>query len=177
VTKAELGGSAYWALQGALGADVPKTDPARGRAIFEALSHATAAGLVRACHDCSEGGMALALAEMAFAGGVGVRVNLSAVPTEGTLDRDDTIAFSESTSRLLIEVAQESRAALERALTGVPFAAIGETVAEPTVTLLGRAGQHPAPNGAPVRPSGQPVVQASLESLQRAWQQPLEAYF
>ena len=144
------------------GTRVPKTDAVRGRAIFEAVSRATASGLVKACHDCSEGGLAVAIAEMAFAGGVGARLELKAVPVEGT-DRDDAIAFSESTSRFLVEVAQEQQAAFERLLTGVPHAVIGQTLAEPMLTIFGRRDQ--------------PVVRAALDELKHAWQQPLEVYF
>ncbi|MBI4227654.1 MAG: phosphoribosylformylglycinamidine synthase, partial [Candidatus Omnitrophica bacterium] len=163
VTKPELGGSAYYALQGAVGAQAPVVDPARALATFQALSRATAAGLVRACHDCSEGGLGLAAAEMAFAGGVGATIRLSAVPTEGAMDRDDMLLFSESTSRFLVEVTPGQQAAFEQALAGVPHAVIGETVAEPTLTMMGKGGT--------------PVVQAPLDALKRTWQQPLEAYF
>ena len=163
VTKPELGGSAYYALHGALGSRVPQVDPGGGRAVFQALSRATGEGLVAACHDCSEGGLALAVAEMAFAGGVGARLSLSAVPTEGTMERDDTLLFSESMSRFVVEVAPEHQAAFETAMAGVPHAAIGQTLAEPTLTIMGRQGQ--------------PIVQATLEALKHAWQRPLEAYF
>jgi len=162
-TKPELGGSAYYALHGAVGTQVPTVDATSALATFQALSRATAAGLVAACHDCSEGGLGLAVAEMAFAGGVGATVALASVPTAGTIERDDVLLFSESTSRFLVEVAKDRRAAFEQALAGVPHAVIGETVAEPSLTIQGRAGR--------------PVVQAPLETLKRAWQQPLEQYF
>ena len=162
-TKPELGGSAYYALHGAVGTQVPTVDATSALATFQALSRATAAGLVAACHDCSEGGLGLAVAEMAFAGGVGATVRLAAVPTTGLIERDDVRLFSESTSRFIVEVAKERQQAFEQALAGVPHAVIGETTAEPQLTVQGRAGR--------------PVVCAQLKDLKRAWQQPLEAYF
>ncbi len=80
LTKNELGGSHYYDIHGELGRNVPEVDTELGLKVFRALSKATAAGLVRACHDLSEGGLAVAAAEMAFAGGLGMRLDLARVP-------------------------------------------------------------------------------------------------
>ena len=101
--------------------------------------------------------------EMAFAGGIGATLTLASLPMEGAVERDDVRLFSESTSRFLVEVAKEQQHAFEQALAGVPHAVIGETVAEPSLTIRGR--------------NGNPVVQATLDDLKRSWQQPLEPYF
>src|SRR5690606_32254355 len=82
--------------------------------------------LVRACHDLSEGGLAVALAEMAFAGGIGVKIELGDVP-----GADDTHVavrlFSESNTRFLCEVAPEHSAPFEQIFDGLPLARIGES--------------------------------------------------
>ena len=74
-TRDELGGS-HWAeargFEGGVGS--PGSIPVRPRRIFRAVHRAITAGLVRSCHDLSEGGLAVALAEMAIAGGLGVEV-------------------------------------------------------------------------------------------------------
>jgi phosphoribosylformylglycinamidine synthase len=75
-------------------------------------------GHVRACHDLSEGGLAVALAEMAFAGGLGARVRLAEVPHDGSADSrspeaDAVLLFSESASRFVIEVPPAKRGPLE----------------------------------------------------------------
>ena len=57
------------------------------------ISQATKQRIIRSCHDCSEGGLAIAASEMAFAGGYGMMLNLSAVVTEGSIHRNDTILF------------------------------------------------------------------------------------
>src|SRR5262249_53357141 len=71
VTRAELGGTHYHLVHGMGGGEPPRVDPEVAPRIFRALHGAMARGLVRACHDLSEGGLAVAAAEMAFAGGIG----------------------------------------------------------------------------------------------------------
>ena len=73
-TYAELGGSHYYAIHGFIGNRAPKVRPAEGKRTMEALSLAIDQGLVRSCHDCSEGGIGVAAAEMAFAGGFGMQL-------------------------------------------------------------------------------------------------------
>ncbi len=80
-TKDELGGSHFALVEGLSGGEVPKVDARRARATFAALHSAIDAGLVRACHDLSEGGLAAAAAEMAFAGGLGAKISLHSLPS------------------------------------------------------------------------------------------------
>ena len=61
-TRGELGGSEYFALRGVIGNRVPRVDAARAKQLMDSLSGAIARGLVRACHDCSEGGIGVAVA-------------------------------------------------------------------------------------------------------------------
>ncbi len=159
VTRDELGASRYYAHHGAVGNRVPRVDTALGRKVFSALSAAAAERLVRALHDCSEGGLAVALAEMAFAGGLGMEIDLGRVPTDARLETP-RILFSESNSRLVAEVAPESVGAFEAALTkaGAPFACIGKTTPE-GVLLLKREGAT--------------VVESAIDALREAWQAPL----
>ncbi|GAH45533.1 unnamed protein product, partial [marine sediment metagenome] len=90
-TQNELGGSEYFRSQGFVGNGVPKVNPRLAKELMHRLSTATEKGLVRACHDCSEGGIGVAIAEMAFAGGVGASINLESVPLGEPVDRDDFI--------------------------------------------------------------------------------------
>ena len=80
VTKNELGGSHFAMVEGLSGGEVPKVDAQVAKNTFAALHKAIYTGLVRACHDLSEGGLAVAAAEMAFAGGLGARISLADVP-------------------------------------------------------------------------------------------------
>ncbi len=79
-TYPELGGSEWYALHGYVGNHVPKVNAAKAKKLYTALSRAMEAGLVASCHDCSDGGLGIALAETAFAGGLGLTVDLSSVP-------------------------------------------------------------------------------------------------
>jgi phosphoribosylformylglycinamidine synthase len=122
--------------------------------------------LVRACHDLSEGGLAVALAEMAFAGNCGARVRLSEVvsdvaPQQRTESFDIVLLFSESNTRFLVEVPSARRAAFESALAGVPLAHIGE------VTDTGRVQVAPTPNGGN---EGQWLIDLPIGELKTAWQ-------
>jgi len=76
----ELGGSQYYSINGYVGNKVPRVDPKKGKKLMDALSTATEKGLVKACHDLSEGGLGVAAAEMAFAGDLGMLIDLSQVP-------------------------------------------------------------------------------------------------
>ena len=130
-TGAETGCSAWARLRGG-GGPLPAPNPA-GRGWLQALHRAIAAGLVSAAHDCSEGGLAVALAEMALAGGLGLEVDLAQAPGP---DLAPTIAaFSESPTRLVVAVSPVNSKAFEAMLAGVPHAAVGRVVAEPVVTL------------------------------------------
>ena len=119
-----------------------------------ACARAFSAGLVRACHDLSEGGLAVAIAEMAFAGGLGARLDLSRVPHDGKLG-DHALLFAESNSRFLLEVAPERLDAVRAALAGVPFAVVGEVLEERIVRILDRDGAE--------------VVREPIEVLESAW--------
>jgi phosphoribosylformylglycinamidine (FGAM) synthase-like enzyme len=158
LTKGELGGSQYFAMHGAIGNSVPRVDAQEAVKLYNALSSAIGNGLVRSCHDCSDGGLGVALAETAFAGGYGMKINLDAVPAED-LDRDDFVLFSESQSRFVVTVSPANREAFEKVLAGNPFAAVGEVTAETRLEVVGLTGET--------------VVAADVGALKEAWQKPL----
>lgn len=164
VTKDELGGSHYSLVQGLSGGQVPQVDPVQARAVFAAVHAAISAGLVRACHDLSEGGLAVAVAEMAFAGGLGADLRLAAVPHGLGRPVASALLFSESNTRFLCEVRPADASAFESLLSSVPHALIGEVTAEDRLTIAGIA----AAGGAAPR-----VIDAKLASLKEAWQAPL----
>jgi len=158
-TQNELGGSEYFRNRGLVGNNVPRVDPKLARELMNSLSMATEKGLVRACHDCSEGGIGVALAEMAFAGGLGAIINLEAVPLGEPVDRDDFILFSESNSRFLAEVAPENKDEFEKIMSGTSFVAIGQITDAEVLEIYGLNGGK--------------VVNAPLAELKEAWQRPL----
>ncbi len=154
-TRDELGGSHYALVNGASGGQVPRVDAVRAKRIFTAVAGAIKAGLLRACHDLSEGGLAVAAAESAFAGGLGMSLDLPASAL-----RDDVALFSESPSRFLVEIAKGREAEFEKALAGLPCARLGTVTADARLLLRGRGGV--------VR------VDEPLAALKSAWQKPLK---
>ncbi|MBX3179990.1 MAG: phosphoribosylformylglycinamidine synthase [Candidatus Hydrogenedentes bacterium] len=153
-TRNELGGSEYLALSGQLGDNVPVVDPARARARYEALHRVIAGGLVASCHDCSDGGLGAALAEVAFAGGFGMDLNLAPLGVG-----DDIVAlFSESQSRFVATASPEHAAAFEALMDATGCYRLGE------VTTGGRFV---------VRSAAGTIVDAPIAELKEAWQAPL----
>src|SRR5439155_15043389 len=106
VTKNEMGGSHYNLVTNAIGGDVPQVDLALAPPLLHRLHEAIRQGLVRSCHDLSEGGLAVAVAEMAFAGGIGA--DLTHIRPAGIYDPEAVLLFSESTTRFIVEVTVES---------------------------------------------------------------------
>jgi phosphoribosylformylglycinamidine (FGAM) synthase-like enzyme len=128
------------------GGPVPMVEPAACRAAFGAIARAQAAGGMLACHDLSDGGLATGLAEMAIGGDLGARLDLAAVPFDpgGGLDptaQDLAIAFGETPGRFLCEVPADREAAFAAALGELPWAFVGDVLAEPVVELVGTRGQ------------------------------------
>src|SRR5438094_3466820 len=125
-TRDEMGGSHFNLVCGRDGGVPPDVDLALAPRLFRSLHKAIQQGLVRSCHDLSEGGLAVAVAEMAFAGGIGADVtNPGRRP--GPLP-DEVLIFSESTTRFIVEVEPASALDFEDCLGDVPWARIGETV-------------------------------------------------
>jgi phosphoribosylformylglycinamidine synthase len=137
-TQAELGGSVWYRLHGELGVSVPMP-PTGALEDLRRLHQAIRRGTVRSCHDCSEGGVSLAVAEMALAGHHGAQLDLAALPGAKTL-ADPIRAFSESCTRFIVEVASGQEAAFEDAMKGTPCARVGEVRADDKVVLSGEGG-------------------------------------
>ena len=161
LTKPELGGSSYHALRGAVGGAVPQVDLGSAPKLLRQVSGAIAAGLVASAHDCSEGGLGVAAAEMAFAGGLGLTLDLRAVPAAAGLD-DAATLFSESATRLLLEVPADKAEAFEKQMAGFPAAKIGRFEAEPLLRVTGLGGKR--------------VAEAPVQALRDAWEAPFKQW-
>jgi phosphoribosylformylglycinamidine synthase len=159
-TYKELGGSHYYDILGFMGNGVPKVNPLRAKEVFEALSKASSLGLIKAMHDCSEGGIAVASAEMAFSGGLGMEIFLDEVPfAPKSQKRNDFILFSESNSRFIVEVEKKNQKAFEKVLKGVPFGLVGCVSKNKDFKVYGLDNKI--------------CLKANLDALKEAWQKPL----
>ncbi|MBM3267343.1 MAG: phosphoribosylformylglycinamidine synthase [Candidatus Sericytochromatia bacterium] len=154
-TRDERGGSEWARLAGRPGGRVPTVDFAAARRAYAAVHRAICEHLVASCHDVSEGGLAVALAESALAGELGFAGDLAEAP--GCKDLPpEAVLFSESAGRLVISIAPGDRERFEALLSDIPAACVGRTVAEPTVRLA---------------VDGTTLAQASVADMKRAWQE------
>lgn len=158
-THDELGGSHFALVNDLTGGAVPRVDAPLAKKTFAAVHAAIRAGLVLACHDASEGGLAVALAEMAFAGGIGLEADLAAAPLAGHFPNDyhrmTAALFSESNTRFVCEVAERDADRFAATLQDIPHARVGRTYDE---------------DGLRLKWNGVPVVQSGLASLKESWQ-------
>ena len=147
-THDELGGSEYYALHGQLGANVPKVDFEKAKALYTLVGQANDQHLIQSCHDLSDGGLAVALAECTFGYSCGASIDLPetglALPTQ---------LFSESHSRFLATVAPEDVVAFEQ-LLGSRAARLG--IVTKDVRLV-------------VRHGGREVISADTDVLRGLW--------
>jgi phosphoribosylformylglycinamidine (FGAM) synthase-like enzyme len=157
-TFKELGGSEYYKLKGHMGKTVPQVNAAQAKKTFKAVTESIDLGLVKACHDLSEGGLAVSAAEMGLASGYGVELDLKKVPCKA-LSRNDFVLFSESNSRFLVEVPEKTKANFEAAMKGAVCAEIGEVTKNPRLIIYGLDGAV--------------VVDASLKDLRGSWKETL----
>jgi len=159
LTKPELGGSHYYRVHGELGRRVPEVDAETAPAVMRALSGAIHDRLVRSCHDLSEGGLAVAAAEMAFAGGLGLELQCANVPASPDVSSAREVLFSESATRFLVEVEPDKAKAFEEALADVPAAPIGKVAEAPRLVIRDEAGAA--------------VIDDDIFELKRVWKAPL----
>src|SRR6266850_1734542 len=107
---------------------VPHIDLEREQAVQQVCLKAAEAGLLRSAHDCSDGGLAVALAECCFSSltrdGVGAEIDL-----KGTLPTT-TLLFSESPSRIIVSFEASARSDIEKMaeLAGSQFVVIGQVI-------------------------------------------------
>ncbi|MBN2412012.1 phosphoribosylformylglycinamidine synthase subunit PurL [candidate division KSB1 bacterium] len=140
LTNYEMGGSHYFELLGKNSVSVPQVNFERAKKIFNDLSSAIDHNYVRSCHDCSEGGIAAAVAEMAFSGGFGATLAMNNIPKNPMNMRDDIVLFSESNTRFIVEVTPENKKLYEEKLADCPFAEIGKVTGEQKLIIKGSNG-------------------------------------
>jgi len=155
LTKNELGGSEYYALHNKIGITAPSVDLKSALKLYFALGNAME--LVQSCHDCSDGGLGVALAEAAFAGGLGMSIDMRKIPKEN-VERNDFLLFSESQSRFVVTVKPENEKSFEEMMKGNIFAKIG-AVTKNDFTVYGLDGKI--------------CIKSSTNELKDAWQKTL----
>jgi phosphoribosylformylglycinamidine synthase len=153
--RGELGGSEYLkVVHGLVRGDAPALDLAREAALLKLVPAAAGAGLLRSAHDCSDGGIAVTLAECCFdTGGMGAAVELA-----GALE-----LFSESASRVVVSVAasREREVLARAAAAGVPARRIGTTGGSRLEISI----------------QGRKAIDVAVADVEQIWATALEQYF
>lgn len=157
-TKDELGGSELYESMGEVGLNVPKVNLSESMNTYRKLHSAINNELVESAKVCSKGGMAVALTTAAFGGGLGARVDLSAVPTNMVYNVgakvDTKLLYSESASRFVVSVMPENAEQFEQTLGGYAKQ-IGQ-VCEKYIEINGLGGK--------------PIIKEETPKLKYAWQ-------
>jgi phosphoribosylformylglycinamidine synthase len=156
-TKDELGASEYFNKKGFIGNKVPKVDAKKALKLYKAIGKAMDLELVESCHDCSDGGLAVSLAESAFSGGYGVFVDLNKI-TRKDINRSDYLMFSESQSRFIASVKPENKKKFENIMNENDFSLIG-IVLDDLLFIIKKLNNE--------------YEHINLQELKTAWQKPL----
>jgi phosphoribosylformylglycinamidine synthase len=144
-----LGGSCYEKiLRRPLGPG-PKADLAAASSMYRKFHEAAAAGLAATCHDVSDGGLAVALAESCLGGRLGAVIDADGLP--GGLQG---ILFGEGPSRFVVEVKPENAGAFERVMAGSACRKIGSVSADDVLVI---------------RRGGAEILRAGLDEIETAW--------
>ncbi len=149
---AEMGGSVFYRLQNLTKTNLPKINLANFMQTCQEIYQAIQNGQIKACHDLSEGGLAAAAAEMAFGGGLGLKLQMTAQ------DKPEEFLFNETAGCFLIETEPGIDLSSQFSFCRL----IGSVQAEPEII---------------VQQGEQTVLKAQLADLKQAWQKPLKEVF
>ncbi|SHF37002.1 phosphoribosylformylglycinamidine synthase subunit II [Desulfofundulus australicus DSM 11792] len=150
----EMAGSVYYDLYGYLGKNLPRIDLKTVTRVWKGIFRAIQEGKILACHDISEGGLAAALAEMCFGGGVGAELNVPAG------ERPDYFLFNETSGCFLLEMSPRENPG--KVLAGLPHVVLGQTRDNPVIEIK-QEGHH--------------LCRIALSTLKRSWKEPMERIF
>jgi phosphoribosylformylglycinamidine synthase II len=154
-TYPELGGSKYYQLKGFIGKTVPKVRIEQAKKTMDLVTKAIDSGYIKSCHDLSDGGLAVAIAEMTLSSRYGAELQLKNVPRAKEIRRNDFLLFSETNSRFLVEVSQKWNEDFKALMKDCTFAEIGTVKKEETLSSYGLDGKK--------------VVYAELSELRKNW--------
>lgn len=158
-TYRELGGSHYYLTRNIKGGDVPAVKISDSKHLMTGLHQAIMKKAVISCHDCSEGGLAVAASEMAFAGGYGMELDIKQIVKSDDLIYDDEILFSESNSRFIVEVPIDKEKAFRRIMNGIDLTELGTVSKDHKFVVHGMNGKK--------------IIETDIRALKKCWQKTL----
>ena len=155
-TKAELGGSEYCeTVLKAQGGRVPAPDAREDSRTYRAILSLIRSGAAGAVHDCSKGGLAIAVAEMCIQGGVGAAVDAGRIP--GWPLSPTEALFSESHGRFVVSAREGAKAEALLRREGIPYSLVGETGGDALRISVG----------------GKTVASLEIDAIRDIWERPL----
>ena len=160
ITRDELGGSEYYEHLGYIGLQAPQVFPDQFLTTYHGLAMAIREALPASVHGIYRGGLGVHLALVAMGGNLGLDVDLDKVPA-ASIDRNDTLLFSESAGRFIVTVDPENKKPFEAHCKGIPFACIGHVTREPDLKIRGLAGGL--------------IINQHVAELKKAWKMPFGA--
>jgi phosphoribosylformylglycinamidine synthase len=123
-TKAELGGSEYFAMQDKIGNSVPEVNVENAIKIYNAVSDITERKLASSLHTPALGGLALGFVKVSMGGRLGLDIDVEKIPVEGELSFEE-IMFSESNSRFIMTANPDNAEEIASLLEGISYAKVG----------------------------------------------------
>jgi phosphoribosylformylglycinamidine synthase len=157
-TYPELGGSEYYhEIHGITGGNSPNADADKEKASIRTVIQSIRNGLVNAVHDCSKGGLAVALALMSIKGKLGATINLDDVPASN-IKRIDELLFSETYSRFIVSSSKNNAEKVLKIAyeNNAPAGIIGKTVDSDQFTVSYR---------------GKQIINCSVQEMERGWRE------
>jgi len=122
----ELGGSQFYRINNIKEGIVPKPRPEKALSLMRKLHSGIKNGIIKSCHDCSDGGLITTICEMMLGGNLGCKINFSDVLSE--VKEIDVILFSESSGRFVVEIEKEKVNEFEELFKDEEYSKIGEVI-------------------------------------------------
>ena len=145
--------------QSGIGGRVPEIDTTRNLAMYKALTEAMQKSLVASAHDCSDGGLAVALSECCFGSDSGARIDISAIMSDCDQIEPWGAMFGESLGRILVSVKAENKEAFETSMIGHACYFLGVVEEGDTISVTNR---------------DTPLISTSMSTLRKAWKETLD---
>ncbi len=154
-TRRELGGSELYNYLGFTGNDIPRVDTAANRRKYQKIHLMITAGLIKACHDLSDGGLAIALSEACIGSGLGADIELKNLPEARDMQVAELL-FSETPGRFIIEIAPEDYEKSNQSLADIKAYCIGRVTSRPVLTVKNLKNKK--------------IASLKIARLKRSWQ-------
>jgi len=162
-TNVHMGGSHYYKRMGWYAPYCPQVNIPMARELYQVLYHCISEGWIRSCHDLSEGGLAIALAECVLGGRYGATISLEEIMHDSPELRWDEALFSESASRFVVSVPTQYVDKVKPAFKDLPLLHLGIVTEALTLTIS--------------LDGGKPLMQLENQVLRNAWRRaPAECY-